>query len=62
MVSYGIPENPSLRTNSWVRMWWLHQFRGYKVLQVHRTPRMGWFGQLTYDESYLMLPRTIERQ
>jgi hypothetical protein len=43
-------------------MWWLYQFRGYKVLQIHRTPRMGWFGQLTYDESYLMLPRTIEHQ
>jgi len=59
-MSYGFPDNPSLRTNSRVRMWWLHQVWGYKVLHTHRTPRMGWFGQLTYDESYLMLPRDTE--
>ena len=49
MAVYGIPDNPSLTTHSWVRAWWLHSLWGYKVLDVRRNPKEGWFGRLTYE-------------
>ena len=57
MECYGIPEDPSLRTSSRLRKWWLHSVCGYKVLEVRRYPRSGWFGRLTYEENYRLLPK-----
>lgn len=57
VAHYGIPENPALRTNSRIRMWWLQNIRGYQVLTTHRQRRAGWFGA-TYDNVYLLLPRS----
>ena len=57
MAAYGIPDNPGLITTSGLRAWWLEHLRGYKVLQVRRHPREGWFGHIKYDATYLMLPR-----
>jgi hypothetical protein len=56
MASYGIPDNPSLTTHSWVRAWWLHSLWGYKVLDVRRNPKEGWFGRLTYEETIRLVP------
>jgi len=56
VTHYGIPRNPGLRTTSWLRMRWL-MFWGYKVLEVRRRPRQGWFSRLCYDTSYLLLPK-----
>ncbi|MBI1320584.1 MAG: hypothetical protein GC168_16800 [Candidatus Hydrogenedens sp.] len=61
MGRYGIPDNPSLETQSWVRRWWLESVCGYQVLEVKRRPRAGWFGKLAYDESYVMLPKSVEQ-
>ncbi len=60
MGTYGIPENPAVETSSRVRRWWLESFFGYQVLEVRRRPRAGWFGNLAYDKSYLMLQRDVE--
>ena len=57
MTNYGIPSNPAFKTTSWLRMWWLHAIRGYTVLEVRRRPRKGWFSRVTYDATYLMLPK-----
>ena len=56
MAVYGIPDNPSLTTHSWVRAWWLHSLWGYKVLDVRRNPKEGWFGRLTYEETIRLVP------
>ena len=56
MDLYGIPNNPSLTTHSWVRAWWLHSLWGYKVLDVRRNPKEGWFGRLTYEETIRLVP------
>ncbi|MCF6284358.1 MAG: hypothetical protein L3K26_04125 [Candidatus Hydrogenedentes bacterium] len=60
MAYYGIPEDPSLTTHSRVRAWWLHSLWGYHVLDVRRHPKMGWFGQLSYDETIRMVPDSNE--
>lgn len=57
MAAYGIPENPALTTHSRLRAWWLHSVRGYKVLDIRRRPRHGWFGRLAYDETIRLLPK-----
>ena len=56
MVRYGIPEDPSLRTSSRLRMWWLHSVRGYRVLKKKYQPHAGWFGS-GYETVYWLLPR-----
>jgi hypothetical protein len=56
IMSYGIPDNPALRTQWRLRAWWLHSIFGYTVVDVRRKPRSGWFGRLTYDETYLLSP------
>ena len=61
-MSYGIPENPALKTRSRLRRWWLNSLFGYHVVDVRRQPRAGLFGQLTYDETYLMAPGKRDEQ
>ncbi len=58
MAQYGIPDNPALKTNSWLRAWWLHSVWGYQVVNKRRQPRLGWFGSTTYEDVYVLLPRT----
>ena len=58
MASYGFPDDPSYRTRSWVKAWWLHSVRGYHVLQVRRQPRKGWFGRVRFAEQYTLLPKS----
>lgn len=60
MEPYGIPQDPSLRTKSWFRAMYLRSIWGYRILEVRRRPRAGWFGTLAYDESYLLLPGSKE--
>ena len=60
MDVYGIPEDPSLTTHSRVRAWWLHSVWGYRVLDVRREPRAGWFGRLSFDETIRLLPGSDE--
>jgi len=54
---YGIPDNPALTTQSRFRKWWLYTVWGYKVLEIRRKPRAGWFGRVAYQDTYLMLPK-----
>lgn len=61
MADYGFPDNPGLTTQWWLRAWWLHTVCGYKVLQVRHTPRVGLFGRLTMDETYLLSPKKITK-
>ena len=62
MTMYGIPENPVYTTNSWLRAWWLHTVWGYKLLDIHKKPRASYFGNLTYDETYRLLPKIDTKQ
>ncbi len=61
MGRYGIPDDPAFRTNSRLRVMWLQSVWGYRLLEVRRHPRAGWFGRLTYDESFVLLPRAGEQ-
>jgi len=56
MAAYGFPDNPGVVTRSRLRAWWLQSLWGYDVVDVRRSPRMGYFGGLAYDERYLMSP------
>tara|TARA_R110001592_G_scaffold164148_1_gene398173 strand:+ start:2648 stop:2836 length:189 start_codon:yes stop_codon:yes gene_type:complete len=60
MNVYGIPEDPSLTTQSWVRAWWLQSLWGYHVIDVRRQPKAGWFGRLSYDEKIRMVHDSTE--
>lgn len=46
-------------TTSRLRMWWLRLARGYKLTQIRRRPRTGWFGRLTYEETYQLVPKSM---
>lgn len=56
MAQYGIPDNPALKTNSRLRVWWLHSIWGYRVLNKRRQLYTGWFGS-AYEDVYVLLPR-----
>lgn len=57
MAAYGLPDNPGVTTHSRLRAWWLQSLWGYEIVEVRRAPRSGYFGNLVYDETYLMSPR-----
>lgn len=57
MTRYGIPKSPALRTTSRIRVWWLLMVWGYKLLEVRRRPRSGWFSRLSYDKTYTLMPK-----
>ena len=57
MTRYGIPKSPALRTTSRLRVWWLSLIWGYIILDVRRRPKRGWFSRLSYDTTYLLLPK-----
>lgn len=62
MGRYGIPDDPSLRTTSWMRAMYLEMVWGYQLLEVRRNPRAGWFGRLSFDESYVLMPRASRQR
>ena len=41
-----------ISTKSWLRMWWLTMFRGYRVSRTERVPKQYVFGRLTYDNTW----------
>jgi hypothetical protein len=58
---YGIPEDPSLRTHSSLRAWWLQRIWGYRLIEVRKKPRVGRFRRIRYESSYVLLPKSPPR-
>ncbi len=49
----NMPRN-GLVTSSWLKMWWLTRFQGYKVTNVRHVPKKGAFGRLKYDSMWFL--------
>jgi len=48
-----------LRTASRLKVWWLVQFRGYRVVTAALEPRPCFLGGIRYDGQWWLAPRLV---
>ena len=56
MSRSSYPDAAALRTSSAIRAWWLRTMHGYRVVDVRRHPKRGWYGRMRIKLIYKLLP------